>query len=379
MNRALKITGIIAALILIAYLSSPTYIKNALRYYEANITDWEIFSYNKVENDSKVWEWPESDEYNKYTLDKEDHEYMEKYQSVAFLVIQNDSILYEEYWDSWEKDSYSNVFSVTKSIVSLLMGIAIDEGYIKSIDESIAKYLPAFDREPENKITIKNLLTMSSGLSWDEAYSSLFSVTTQGYYGDKIKETVMNLHTIAEPGKQFIYRSGDTQLLSFIIEKATGKTIAKYAEEKLWKPMQASMPALWSKDKKDGDEKAFCCFNTNARDIARVGRLILNKGKWNGKQLVPEKYITEATTPASFLENEYGSGPLDYYGYQIWVHKYKGQNIPYLRGHLGQYIYAIPDKNAIVVRLGHHKDPRHVGPITVDIENYLNIAYKILK
>jgi len=379
MNKATKITGIIIVLLLIAYFSTPTHIKNALIYYKANITDWKIFSNNVVENSSDVWEWPESKEYNKYSLDQEDKTYMEQYESVAFLVIQNDSILHEEYWDSWKKDDYSNVFSVTKSIVSLLVGIAIDEGYIKSIDESIANYLPEFNRDPEKKITIKNLLTMSSGLSWDEAYTSLFSITTQGYYGDKIKETAMSLRTITEPGKQFIYRSGDTQLLSFIVEKVTGKTISKYAEEKLWKPMHASKPALWSKDKKDGDEKAFCCFNTNARDIARIGKLILNKGNWNGKQLVSEKYIAEATTPASFLINEFGTGPLDYYGYQIWIHNYKGKNIPYLRGHLGQYIYSIPEKNAIVVRFGHHKDPIHEGPITMDIEKYLDIAFKILK
>ncbi len=270
MNKTAKIIGIIFALLLIAYFSMPTHIKNALIHLHANITDWEIFSNNTVENGSDVWEWPQDKEYNKYRLDKEDSDYMERYESVAFLVIQNDSILLEEYWDNWKNDSYSNMFSVTKSIVSLLVGIAIDEGYIKSVEESIANYLPVFNREREKKITIKNLLTMSSGLSWDEAYSSLFSVTTQGYYGDNIKETVMKLHSIAEPGKQFIYRSGDTQLLSFIVEKATGKTISEYASEKLWKPMQASNPALWSKDKEDGDEKAFCCFNTQRKGYSQI-------------------------------------------------------------------------------------------------------------
>lgn len=379
MNRTAKIIGIIIALLLIAYFSAPTHIKNALIYYKANITDWEIFSNNIVDNCSEVWEWPESKDYNIKPLSKEDKAYMEEYESVAFLVIQNDSIIHEEYWDNWKKDDYSNVFSVTKSIVSLLVGIAIDEGHIKSLDESIANYLPEFSKDTEKKVTIKNLLTMSSGLSWDEAYSSLFSVTTKGYYGDEIKNTVMNLHSVEKPGIQFNYRSGDTQLLSFIVEQATGKTISEYAEEKLWKPMQPSKPALWSTDKKNGDEKAFCCFNTNARDIARFARLILNNGNWNGKQLVSEEYIKQATTPASFLMNEFGTGPLDYYGYQIWIHKYKGKNIPYLRGHRGQYIYAIPEKNAIVVRLGHHKDPKHEGPITMDIEKYLDIAFKMLK
>lgn len=379
MNKVVRRIASIIIVLSIVYIAMPTHVKNALIHLHANITDWKIFDNNIVENDTEVWEWHEGDNYNKQNISSEDREYLEKHESVAFLVIQNDSIIHEEYWDSWQKDSYSNVFSVTKSIVSLLVGVALDEGFIKSLDDSIADYLPEFNKAPERNITIKDLLTMSSGLSWDEAYSSLFSVTTKGYYGDAIKKTVMNLHTIKDPGKQFIYKSGDTQLLSFIVENVTGKTISEYASEKLWKPMQASQVALWSTDKKNGDEKTFCCFNTNARDIARFARLLLNNGNWNGKQLVSEAYIKEAITPASYLENEFGTGALDYYGYQIWIHNYNGQNIPYLRGHLGQYIYAIPNKNAIVVRLGHRKDEQIKGAITADIENYLNIAYKFLK
>lgn len=379
MKRIFKILIGIVIIAFIAYLFAPPYVKNALRYGHANITDWEIFYNDTVNRADSVWDWKEGVNYNKQQLSKEDREYIEKYETVAFLVIQNDTVLFEEYWDDWRPDSYSNIFSATKSIVSLLMGIAIDEGYIDSVNVSIGKFLPEYNKAPENKITIKDLLTMSSGLSWDESYSTLFSVTTQGYYGEHLRKVTMNLHSIAEPGKQYTYRSGDTQLLSFIIEKATGKTISAYASEKLWKPMQAKVPALWSTDTKDGDEKAFCCFNTNARDIARVGRLILNQGNWNGMQLVPGCYMKEATTAASYLENEFGTGPLDYYGYQIWLINHNGEDIPYMRGHLGQYIYAIPSKNAIVVRLGQKKDEREDGPNTMDIKNYLDIADKFLK
>lgn len=364
--------------LLIIFICLPKYLQNTFLYYYANIDDWKIFDNIEVAKADSSWDWKKSIDYNKKSFSEEDRKYIEKQQSVAFLVIQNDSVKYEEYWDDWTPNTPSNIFSCTKSIVSILIGIAIDEGYIKSVNQSIGDFLPSFNKEPENKITIRNLLTMSSGSTWSESYSSPFSITTKGYYGDNLREVVMNIKAKEEPGKVFEYRSGDTQLLSFILEKATGITISKYAEEKLWKPIQANNPALWSLDKKNGDEKAFCCFNTNARDIARIARLILNKGKWNGKQIVSEKYLTEATTPARDLINEDKNGQLDYYGYQFWIIERNGEMIPYLRGLKGQYVYAIPSKNAIIVRLGHLRDV-YDGPISIDIPKYLDIAFKLLE
>jgi CubicO group peptidase (beta-lactamase class C family) len=368
------LTGIIA----IIYLCLPTYFQKALRYNTADIDEWNSFTNLKVEKADSSWDWKYAKDYNKYEIPETERKYIEKQKTVSFLVIQNDSVKYEEYWDGWTQNTTSNIFSCTKSIVSLLVGIAIDEGKIKSVDQSIGEFLPEFAQAPENKITIKNLLTMSSGSTWSESHSSIFSITAKGYYGDNLKELILGLKAKEEPGKVFEYRSGDTQILSFIVEKATGMTISKYAQIKLWKPLQTNNPALWSLDKEGGDEKAFCCFNTNARDIARIAKLILNKGKWNGTQIISEKYITEATTPASYLLNEDKNGQLDYYGYQFWIIEKNGHRVPYLRGLNGQFIYAIPEKNAIAVRLGYMQDIDD-GPITIDIPKYLDIAYKILK
>lgn len=219
---------------------------------------------------------------------------------------------------------------------------------------------------------------MSSGLNWDEAYTALFSKTTQAYYGDEIRKLVMSLEAVEEAGKKYSYKSGDTQLLSFVLEAATGQTISAYAEEKLWKPMQACNDALWNLDKKGGDEKSYCCFNSTARDIARFARLMLHKGNWNGKQLVSEAYLQEAMSPAAYLENEFGDGPLDYYGFQIWIMHYRGMQFPAFRGLGGQYLFAIPQKNAIVVRFGHKRSELYEREKTVDMDGYLDIAFKIL-
>lgn len=373
--KAILILGLLAALWM---LIAPNYLRTSLIYWYANIDDYKIFE-NTMVNVADGKDWSESVDYNKYSLDNADREYLENHETVAYLVIQDGKVLYEEYWDGYNTDSHSNIFSATKSIVSLLIGIAIDEGKIKSVDEPIGTYLEEFANDDRGKITIRNLLTMSSGLDWDEAYSSPTSITTKAYYGKKLREVSTDQELIEKPGVRFRYQSGNTQLLAFIVEEATGETISKYAERKLWKPMEAVNTALWSLDKKDGDEKSFCCFNTNARDAARFGQLVLNKGKWNKKQLVSEQYMTDATTAADYILNEEKTEPLDHYAYQYWVLPYKGMDIPYMRGHRGQYIYCIAEKNAVVVRFGKMKDEIREGQITMDIPKYVDIALKILK
>lgn len=397
-RKWMKISAGILAIVAFVFLMMPTYVQEALIHWYPDISDTYIFSSDTVGKADSCWDFPQAREFNTYRMTPEENAYLEKYGTVAYLVIQNDSVLYEEYREGWTPETLSNIFSATKSIVGLLVGIAKDEGYIESLDDKVSKYLPDF-KEGE-KITIRNLLTMSSGLNWDEAYTSLFSKTTQAYYGDNIRELIMNLKVVEEPGKKYSYKSGDTQLLSFVLESALEKvykekgydfgvfkthvklyrpmTISKYAEEKLWVPIQACQDALWNLDREDGDEKTYCCFNTTARDVAHLARLILNRGNWNGKQVISEEYVQEAIAPAVYLENEFGDGPLDYYGFQIWVMHYKGLQFPAFRGLGGQYIFAIPQKNAIVVRLGHKRSEVYEREKTIDMDEYLNIAFKIL-
>lgn len=377
--RKIRIISASLAIFALLILVLPTYIREALIHWYPNIDDTYIFHSHTVAKADTCWEWPRSKEYNDYVLSGKDSAYLAEYATVAFLVIQHDSILYEEYRDGWTPETLSNIFSATKSIVGLLIGIAHDEGYIESLDDKVSKYLPEFKEGDKDRITVRNLLTMSSGLNWDEAYTSLFSKTTQAYYGDNVRELVMGLDAVEEPGKRYSYKSGDTQVLAFVVEAATGRTISDYAQEKLWKPMQACNDALWNLDREGGDEKSYCCFNTTARDVARFARLMLNKGNWNGKQLVSEAYMEEATTPASYLENEFGDGQLNYYGFQIWIMHYKGLQFPAFRGLGGQYIFAIPQKDAIVVRLGHKRSDIHDREKTTDIDGYLDIAFKVLK
>ena len=264
-------------------------------------------------------------------------------------MIKNDSIYHEQYWDHYDQNSLSNSFSMAKSIVSILVGIAVDEGKIKSIDDPVGNYLPHFKDGNNAKLTIRHLLTMSSGLNWDENYSSLFSVTTKAYYGSNLKKLMSGLNVVNEPGKKFDYMSGNTQLLAFIVEKATGKNLSDYASEKIWKPVGAEHSAQWSLDHVNGEEKAYCCFYSNARDFARYGKLYLDSGQWNGQQLVSKNYVKESTTPAPV---DFSGNEQNCYGFQWWLTQEKGHKIFYARGLRGQYIVVIPDKQIIFVRLG---------------------------
>ena len=379
MKTGKKILFVLPVAIIIVYLCLPFYAKKALIYWFPVIDDLEIFEHATVHAPDSCWEWTVSDKYNSFQLSKEDSAYIDDMKTVSFLVIKNDSILYETYRGGWNDTLTSNLFSATKSIVGLLVGIAIDEGKIGSVDDKVTKYIPEYNRGRQKDITIRNLLTMSAGMDWDEAYASLFSVTTHGYYGNDLYELIMSLDIVDTPGVQYSYRSGETQLLSFVLEAATGETISSYAEKRLWQPMMAGQDAFWLLDKKNGDEKSFCCFHTTARDAARFGRLILNKGNWNGKQLVSKEYMEEAMTPASYLKDQWGKDPLSYYGFQTCIMDYKGERCPYFRGMLGQYIIAIPSKNAIVVRLGHKRSREYVKELTTDIIRYMEIAEKILQ
>lgn len=379
MKKTITIISAVLLLLIIIYFSLPQYARKALIYLYPDIDDLNLFSHTTVSAPDSCWDWKISERYGTVLPDSADEAYLRQKQSVAYLVIQHDSIIYEGYWDNRTPDITTNIFSATKSIVSLLTGIALEEGKITSLDDPVCKYIPSYTKGLQSKVTIRNLLTMSGSMDWDESYASLFSATTHGYYGDDLYKFITSLDVTDEPGVQYTYRSGETQLLAFVLEAATGETISKYAERKLWKPIMPCNDAYWLLDKEDGDEKAFCCFHTTARDAARFGRLMLHKGEWNGQQVVPEQYMQEAMTPASYLKDQWGEDALDYYGYLIWIMNYKGEQLPLFKGMLGQYIIAIPEKDAIVVRLGHKRSDKYIRETTEDNYRYVDIAMKMLK
>ena len=378
LSKGQKVLLLIIAVIAFGISFTPQYLVTAIRHGEPNIDDYKIF-YNRTIQAGEYYPWQIAEDYNHYKLPDATRAIIEQYKPVAFLVIQDEKIKYEEYWDGYDEHSLSNSFSAGKSIVGLLIGIALDEGKIKSLDQPVGDFLSAFQKGRNAELTIRDLLTMSSGLNWDEAYSSPFSMTTKAYYGTDLPGLINSLEVVETPGKEFDYLSGNTEVLAMIIDAATGQKMADYASEKIWKHIGARYDALWCLDSEDGMEKAYCCFNSNVRDFARFGQLVLNNGKWNDKQIISEEYLKEATSPASYLIDKGDKKPITFYGFQWWVIHYKGHTIPYMRGILGQYVFAIPEKNAVVVRLGHERSKEYIGHHTKDVNQYLDAAFELLK
>lgn len=365
------------ALLIVVYFLLPEYAQRALIYTAVGIDDYTIFENRPVKAGAKS-EWPVDSLYAQMHLSDSLLAEIESYDPVAFLVLKNGKILYEHYWDNYGPESLSNSFSMAKSIVSLLVGAAIDDGFIQSVDDPVSKYISAFDNENNRMLTIRDVLTMSSGLNWDESYGSLFSTTTEAYYGTDLKSLIYNLKVVETPAKTFKYLSGNTQLLAMVLEEATGEYISDYASRKFWKPMGAEHDALWCLDREEGMEKAYCCFNSNARDFARWGQLILNKGRWNGQQLVSASYVEEAISPATYLLDEEGNA-VDFYGFQWWIHHTNGWQVPYMRGILGQYVFVIPSENAVVVRLGHKRSKKYLRHHPEDTYLYLDAALDLFQ
>lgn len=371
--RSLIILVIIAG----AFFLSPQYFQRALIYQLVDIDDYHIFP-NRIISTDKPHPWPTSTRYNTMQLSAKANQAHKKYQSVAFLVLHHDSILFESYWDEYNKTSISNSFSAAKSIVSLLIGCAIDDGFIQGTTQYVADFVPEITGKYSKALTIENVLTMSSGMDWNEAYSSPFSLTTQAYYGNDITRLITNRKITEQPGIRWNYLSGNTQLLALILERATHQKLSDYASGRLWNPLEAEHPALWSLDTEHGTEKAYCCFNSTARDFARLGSLVLHQGQWKGRRIISSQYITKAIQPASFLKT-LTNNSVDFYGYQWWITQYKNQNIPYARGILGQYIFILPEMDAVIVRLGHSRDTEQIHHTPLDVTQWLDIAYEILK
>ncbi|MBL7717466.1 MAG: serine hydrolase [Flavipsychrobacter sp.] len=269
-------------------------------------------------------------------------EMLDKTKTVAFLIIRNDSLLYEHYDNGYEQESIVASFSAAKSYVSALVGIAIQEGFIKSVNDPVTHYIPELDKAKFGNVTIEHLLDMRSGIYFNEGYFNPFGDVAKYYYGRNLKKYITRLKVKRNPGEEFEYISLNTQLLGMAVENATGKPLYQYLEEKLWLPMGMEYDASWSLDRKNGTPKGFCCLNARARDFAKFGRLYLNMGKWNNRQLVPEAWVRRSMNYDSVNDGAYS--------YQWWTIQ-PGKSYSAI-GILGQYIYVHPEKKMVIVRLG---------------------------
>ena len=376
---SLSLLAIVLVLASLTFTDRFSHLKNFAAWGVHTIHDYKTHPTRLVESGELHQPWQFDTGYNSKEIPADLMKVIDSNDTHAFLILQNGKLVYEKYWDGYDTTRLSGSFSAAKSIISLLIGIALDEEKIKSLEEPVANYVPHFQTKGLEKVRIKDLLTMSSGTNYNEADKSYFSMNAYGYYGDDEEYMVSMMERKEEPGVYWQYRSGDTQVLGLIVEKVFNRSISDLVSDRFMKPMGAEADALWLLDGSKKHEKAFCCFNAVARDYARFGQLILNKGKWNDKQIVSEKYVAEATTPASYLKDRYEEDkPVDFYGYQYWMVDHSGVHAIAQNGLFGQYVYIIPAKNAVVVRLGESKVIKPIHHHQPENFTYIDAALSVL-
>ncbi len=272
--------------------------------------------------------------------------FLEENKTVAFLVIRNDSLLYERYFNGYSRESVLPSFSLAKSFVSALIGIAVKEGKIKSVNQPVSDFIPELADTGFRKVTLKDLLEMRSGIRFNEGYSNPFGEMGKFYYGLNLRRYTLNLRTQTQPGVAYNYQSANTQLLAMALERATGIRLPDYFGLKIWGPMGCEYGASWSVDsKRDNEAKAFCCINARAIDFARFGQLYLHGGLAGSDTVVPTAWVRESLT----ISND----SRDSQGYPYAYHWRVTRNGDFFaKGILGQYIYVSPSKKTVIVRFG---------------------------
>lgn len=363
----------VVIIVIALYITDYDYILKGVRvvymtgHTTAYIDDYASFENEVIEN-STSQPWPNHIKYNAATPTEQLTKTNEALGTVAFLIIKNDSIFYENYAENYGPTSQTNSFSMAKSITSAMLGKAIKDGHIESLDQLVSDFYVEFTG---TRMTVGDLSSMASGLNWEESYTSPFSITARSYYDDDLAETILNLKVTEEPGQYFKYLSGNTQLLGMVIQKATGQPLTQYLSENFWKPMGMGQEALWQLD---DDEhrlaKTYCCIASNARDFARFGKLYKDGGVWNGTQILDPDFVATSINPRFPADDEYGYG--------FWLSNYRDKDIFVMRGILGQYVITLPEDDLIIVRLGHQRGAFVNGKsFTQDFYDYVDAAYEM--
>ena len=352
MQKILKWVAIVSFwLIVLIYGFNIEYILKGIRvtYLTGNntafLSDYEYFDNRVIDPSPFAQPWAKHNSYNTIKETDELADINKERETKAFLVIKNDSILYEQYFDGYSESSKSNSFSMAKSIVVTLLGKAIMEGKIKGFDQPVSDFFDEYKAGFGAELTVGNLASMSSGMEWNEKYYSIINITTESYFTDDLRSLILNQKIINKPGQKFRYSSGDTQLLGMVIEKATNTNLSDYLKNNFTIPMGFENEALWQLDSEEsGIEKAYCCFASNAKDFARFGKLYKNNGKWNNEILLDSTFINKAINPV------YEDSP--YYGYGWWLYTFEDKKVFTMNGHRGQFVIVFHEEDIIIVRLG---------------------------
>jgi CubicO group peptidase (beta-lactamase class C family) len=351
-RRVLKgfliVLGVVVLVFGVSYLLTPySGLARAIVWMEADVDDFRRFPSRPIQAPTEASRFsraPTPDGLTTVSVDGAERDleaFLGSTGTTAFIVIQDEAILYERYLNGDNRSSIQTSFSVAKSYLSALVGIAIDEGLL-SLDDSITEHIPELlDRDRRfSRITVEHLISMSSGLRYVES-NLPWGDDAQTYYAADLRELALEDTEILEPpGRTWLYNNYNPLLLGMILERATGMTVADYLERKLWQPLGSEFAASWSMDSESsGFEKMESGLNARAIDFARLGVLYANGGQWEGQQIVPRGWV-ETSTEAQAIA---------YYGYWWWV---ESGGVFLARGNHGQLVYVDPASDLVMARFG---------------------------
>jgi len=366
------LAGAVFLIVAAAFLSYPSeYVFRVLAWRDSDAFDWQKFPEHRLEAAPAPFKFDEAPDERVSALFSDlagvdDWEsFLAENDTQAFIVIQDGTILYEEYFNQTQRDTIVTSFSVAKSFTSALVGVAIDEGYIRSVDDPITDYLPELAARDSRfeRITIRHLLLMSSGLEYKAFRLLLLNgddpLTT--YYPDQRELALQNTRIVDPPGEYFQYNKYHPQLLGMILERSTGVSVTEYLQEKIWRPLGMEFGGSWSVDSPASDfEKMETGVNARAIDFAKFGHLFLSDGNWNGEQVISRAWIAESTRPyfpannAAYYPEWFSEIPQDgYYKYMWWGIAIEPGSYDFVaHGDKGQFIYVSPRKSLVIVRNG---------------------------
>lgn len=282
-------------------------------------------------------------------------DYLVQTRTAAFVVLHEDRVVLERYGRGYDQHSLLNSFSIAKSVLSVLVGLALAEGRIAGLDATVASVCPEFSGKPYGSVTLRQLLTMTSGLI---DASSLLPGRAEAYYGDDLRDLALRARApratdaLAAGAPPWRYSETDVQVLGFVLERAVSMPVSDYLSARLWQPLGMESGALWALDRAGGSEKTFCCLSARARDFARFGQLMRDGGRWNGRQIVPAAWAARSVLPAIEMPDHHRHQ-------QLWWTPPGSQGDYYAYGHNGQYLYVNPAARLVIVKFSEtrHQDP----------------------
>jgi CubicO group peptidase (beta-lactamase class C family) len=377
--------GLLVLLALVLKLTGHGYIGKALYatylqgHRTANIDDAHNFD-QRVIAKGAVTAWPQAANYNQQTLSEPMLKHHQQYGTAAFLVAQHGKLVHEQYFAPYNAQSRTNSFSMAKTITTLQVGRAVQEGFISSFDAPITEQLQEYANDARgSKATVAQLSSMKSGHDWDENYYLPLNMTTNLYYGKDAQALVLSHGFEREPGSEYEYSSGTTQLLGVFLKRALQAkepklTISQHLSRSLWVPLGMGSDAIYTMDRSGEDggmERTYCCIFATAQDFARVGQLLLQDGQWNGQQLLDKAFIERMRQPDL----------KPFYGHSLWMDWNYKHPFYLLQGHEGQYVIVVPSHDLVVVRTGQHRDKKTLGPngqLPQEIYNFVDEAVRMV-